>query len=76
MIGLTPDIVEAAVVRHGVLRLSVADELAGEVEVLDRMRGQSSTGRARRRASQRSASIVRRERSFGLAVRTWLRTPV
>jgi uncharacterized protein DUF2442 len=39
MIGLTPDITEAAVVRHGVLRLAFADGLTGEVEVLDRMRG-------------------------------------
>jgi Protein of unknown function (DUF2442) len=39
MIGLTPDITEAAVVRHGVLRLTFADGLTGEVEVLERMRG-------------------------------------
>jgi Protein of unknown function (DUF2442) len=39
MIGLTPDITEVAVVRHGVLNLRFADGLSGEVEVLDRMRG-------------------------------------
>jgi hypothetical protein len=39
MIGLPPDITEAAVVRHGVLRLRFADGLSGEVELLDRMRG-------------------------------------
>jgi Protein of unknown function (DUF2442) len=39
MIGLTPDITEAAVIRHGVLRLRFADGLSDEVEVLDRMRG-------------------------------------
>jgi hypothetical protein len=39
MIGLTPDITEAVVVRHGVLRLRFADGLTGEVDVLDRMRG-------------------------------------
>ena len=39
MIGLTPDIIEAHVVRHGVLRLRFADDLTGEVDVLDRMRG-------------------------------------
>jgi hypothetical protein len=39
MIGLTPDITEVAVVRHGVLRLTFADGLTGEVEVLGRMRG-------------------------------------
>jgi hypothetical protein len=39
MTGLTPDITEAAVVRHGVLGLTFADGLSGEVDVLDRMRG-------------------------------------
>lgn len=39
MIGLTPDIVAVSVVRHGVLRLTFADGLIGEVDVLDRMRG-------------------------------------
>jgi hypothetical protein len=39
MIGLTPDITEATVIRHGVLRLRFADGLSGEVEILDRMRG-------------------------------------
>ncbi len=39
MTGLTSDITDAAVVRHGVLRLTFADGLTGEVEVLDRMRG-------------------------------------
>jgi uncharacterized protein DUF2442 len=39
MIGLTPDITEAAVVRHGVLRLTFADGLIGDVDVLDRMSG-------------------------------------
>jgi hypothetical protein len=36
MIGLTPDITEAAVVRHGVLHLRFADGLSGEVELLDK----------------------------------------
>ncbi len=39
MTGPTPDITDAVVVRHGVLRLVFADGLAGEVEVLERMRG-------------------------------------
>lgn len=39
MNGLTPDINTAEVVRHGVLRLTFADGLSGEVDVLDRMRG-------------------------------------
>ncbi len=39
MTSLTPDITAVAVVCHGVLRLTFADGLSGEVEVLDRMRG-------------------------------------
>jgi hypothetical protein len=39
MTGLTPDITAAVVIRHGVLKLTFADGLTGEVEVLDRMRG-------------------------------------
>jgi hypothetical protein len=39
MIGLTPDITSAVVVRHGVLELTFADGLRGEVDVLDRMWG-------------------------------------
>jgi Protein of unknown function (DUF2442) len=39
MNGLTPDIVEASVVRHGVLKLTFADGLSGEVEILQRMWG-------------------------------------
>jgi Protein of unknown function (DUF2442) len=39
MTGPTPDITAASVVRHGVLHLTFADGLAGEVDVLRRMRG-------------------------------------
>ena len=39
MTGLTPDITDVAVLRHGVLRLTFADGVVGEVEVLQRMRG-------------------------------------
>ena len=39
MIGLTPDITQATAVSHGVLRIEFADGLAGEADVLDRMRG-------------------------------------
>lgn len=39
MIGLTPDITTVETPRHGVLRLTFADGLAGEVEVLSRMHG-------------------------------------
>jgi len=36
MIGLTPDVVDVKVPRHGTLRITFAE---GEVEVLSRMRG-------------------------------------
>jgi hypothetical protein len=39
MIGLSPDIVEVEVVRHGVLRLAFEDGLSGEVEFHDRLSG-------------------------------------
>lgn len=39
MIGLTPDVTDVAVLRHGVLRVTFADGITGEVEVLNRMRG-------------------------------------
>ncbi len=39
MTGLTPDITAAAVVRHGVLELTFADGMKGQVEVLERMHG-------------------------------------
>jgi hypothetical protein len=44
MIGLTPDITAVAVVRHGVLRLTFADGLVGEVDVLARIAATSGTG--------------------------------
>lgn len=39
MTGLTPDLTAVSVPRHGVLALTFADGVAGEVEVLDRMVG-------------------------------------
>lgn len=39
MIGLTPDLTAVVVVGHGVLQLTFADGLSGDVDVLDRMRG-------------------------------------
>jgi len=39
MIGLTPDITQATVPEHGVLRLGFADGTTGDVYVLDRMHG-------------------------------------
>jgi hypothetical protein len=39
MIGLTPDITVVDVVSHGVLRLTFADGVTGEIAVLERMRG-------------------------------------
>ena len=38
MIAVTPDITGVAAIRHGVLRLTFADGLSGEIEGLDRMR--------------------------------------
>ncbi len=39
MIGLTPDITAATVVRHGALRLTFADGVSAVVDVLDRIHG-------------------------------------
>jgi hypothetical protein len=39
MTGPPPDITAVSVVRHGVLRLTFADGLTGEVDVLARMSG-------------------------------------
>lgn len=39
MIGLTPELTSVKVVDHGVLRLTFADGLTGEVRVLERMHG-------------------------------------
>ena len=39
MTGITPDIIAVSVVRHGMLCLTFADGLSGEVEVLARMNG-------------------------------------
>jgi hypothetical protein len=39
MTGLTPDITEVAVIRHGLLALTFADGTRGEVAVLERMHG-------------------------------------
>jgi hypothetical protein len=39
MTGLTPDITSATVIRHGLLQLTFADGLTGEIDVLARMRG-------------------------------------
>jgi hypothetical protein len=39
MTGLTPDITAVTVVGHGVLRLTFADGLSAELEVLERMQG-------------------------------------
>ena len=64
MIGLTPDITQARVVRHGVLALTFADGLQGEVAVLDRMRGpvfdQARTAEAfaRVRVDSESGTVV------------------
>jgi hypothetical protein len=72
--GLTPDIVEAAVPRHGVLRLRFADGLTGDVEVLDRMRGPVFE-RARTPEGFAKVSVdPETARSSGRAVPIWHRT--
>ncbi len=39
MIGLTPDITAVTVIEHGILRLTFADGLSAQLDVLDRMQG-------------------------------------
>ena len=39
MIGLTPESTAATAVRHGVVRVTFANGLSAELDVLDRMRG-------------------------------------
>jgi hypothetical protein len=39
LIGLTPDITAVTVVDHGVVRLTFADGVSAEFDVLDRMHG-------------------------------------
>ncbi|MGH2870165.1 MAG: DUF2442 domain-containing protein [Solirubrobacteraceae bacterium] len=39
MIGLTPDITAVTVVGHGVLRVTFADGVSADLDVLERMRG-------------------------------------
>jgi len=64
MNGLTPDITAAEVVCHGVLRLTFADGLSGEVDVLDRMRGpvfenaRTSDGFARIEVDSETGTVV------------------
>jgi hypothetical protein len=64
MIGLTPDITDVSVAAHGVLRLTFADGLVGEVDVLDRMRGpvfaeaRSADGFQRVRVDEESGTVA------------------
>jgi uncharacterized protein DUF2442 len=64
MNGLTPDITNAAASSHGVLRLTFADGVSGEVDVLDRMRGpvfedaRSPEGFARVEVDSETGTIV------------------
>ncbi len=64
MNSLTPDITTAKVVRHGVLQLTFADGLRGEVDVLDRMRGpvfedaRTSAGFARVEVDTETGTVV------------------
>jgi hypothetical protein len=68
MTGLTPNIIAVAVVRHGVLRLTFADGLMAEVDVLDRMRG-PVFGSARTEARVRGGGRRRGVRDGHLAGR-------
>lgn len=64
MNGLTPDIAEASIVRHGVLELTFEDGLSGTVEVLSRMWGpvfetaRTREGFAQVRVDPESGTIV------------------
>ena len=74
MIGVTPDITAVAVVGHGVLRLTFADGLAGEVAVLERMRGPVFEEALTPEDWAGCGSTPRRGRSSGPAVPTSLPT--
>jgi hypothetical protein len=64
MNDLTPDITAVDVVRHGVLQLTFADGLCGEVDVLNRMRGpvfedaRTLDGFAKVKAEPESGAVV------------------
>lgn len=64
MTGLTPDITEATVTRHGALRLTFADGVSGEVDVLERMLGpvfehaRTTTGFAAVTVDEETGTIV------------------
>jgi hypothetical protein len=64
MNGLTPDITKVAVVRYGVLQLTFADGVSGEVEVLDRLRGpvfenaRTPEGFAKVKADKETGTVV------------------
>ena len=75
MIGLTPDISEARAVSHGVLAVTFADGLQGEVEVLERMRGPVFETARTSEASRESRSTAKLGRSPGPAERTSRPTP-
>jgi Protein of unknown function (DUF2442) len=61
---ITPDITAVEVVRHGVLRLTFADDLSGEVDVLDRMvgpvfeRARTPVGFAKAEADAETGTVV------------------
>jgi len=70
MNGLTPNITAAEVIRHGVLRLTFANGVSGEVDVLDRMRGPVFEDARESSGFARSKPIPRPEPSSGLAAPT------
>ena len=74
MIGITPDITDVAVVRHGTLRLTFADGLVGEVDVLERTRGPVLRGLLRPMDLSGFVSTLRPAPSSGLEAPTSHRT--
>src|SRR4051794_20095568 len=74
MTGLTPDITTVVAVRHGVVALTFADGLRGEVDVLDRMHGPVFADARTPEASPRSPSTGRPAPSSGRAAQTSRRT--
>ena len=74
MIAVTPDITGVAAIRHGVLRLTFADGLSGEIEVLDRMRGPVFADALTPRGFA-AVKVVAETGTCGRAVRTLRRRP-
>jgi hypothetical protein len=74
MIGLTPDITDASVPQHSVLRLTFADGVTGEIYVLDRMRGPVFERAMTPQGFAEVTSVPRPELFAGLVAQTSPRT--